>query len=82
MRLLAAPPIFLPMLLLAACKPSFDKRYDDAEKNIRTQASDIDSELAEKQRKTAQETQQPETVSSSKPQTRPGTDSKQDATPR
>jgi len=39
----------VPMLLLAACKPSFDDRYDKAEKDIRTQASDVDNQLAKQQ---------------------------------
>jgi hypothetical protein len=34
------------LLLLAACKPSFDERYDKAEKDIRTQAAEMDGELA------------------------------------
>jgi len=36
-------------LLLAACKPSFDDRYDKAEKDIRAQASEDDKELAKQQ---------------------------------
>jgi hypothetical protein len=39
----------LALLLLAACKPSFDDRYDKAEKDIRAQASADDSELAKQQ---------------------------------
>ena len=42
----------LTLLLLAACKPSFDDRYDKADKDIRAQASGVDSELAKQQRPT------------------------------
>lgn len=38
--------MILAVLLLTACKPSFDDRYNKAEKNIRTEASGVDSELA------------------------------------
>jgi hypothetical protein len=44
MRALAA----LALLLLAAChKPSFDERYEDAEKAVHEKAAAIDRELAE-----------------------------------
>jgi hypothetical protein len=46
----------LALLLLAACKPSFDERYDKAEKNIRAEASGVDSELAAKQQATPSST--------------------------
>jgi hypothetical protein len=39
----------VPILVLAACKPSFNDRYDKAEKDIRAQASGVDSELAKQQ---------------------------------
>lgn len=44
MRVLAA----LALLLLAAChRPSFDERYEDAEKAVHEKAAAIDRELAE-----------------------------------
>jgi hypothetical protein len=47
------------LLLLAACKPSFDDRYDKAEKDIRAEASDVDSQLAKQQAATPQPTTKP-----------------------
>ncbi len=44
MRAIAA----LALLLLAAChKPSFDERYEDAEKAVHEKAAAIDRDLAE-----------------------------------
>ncbi|HEX7711370.1 MAG TPA: hypothetical protein VF418_10585 [Sphingomonadaceae bacterium] len=54
----------LTLLLLAACKPSFDDRYDKADKDIRAQASGVDSELAKQQRPTPSPTAEPAAASS------------------
>jgi hypothetical protein len=49
----------VPIVLLAACKPSFDDRYSKAEKDIRTQASGVDNDLARQQAATPSATPEP-----------------------
>lgn len=47
----------LPLALLAACKPSFDDRYDKAEHDIRKEAADVDSQLAKQNAASPQATE-------------------------
>jgi hypothetical protein len=55
------------VLLLAGChgEPSFDERYDSAEKTIREKAADIDAELARRER-LASEAAAPSTATADK----------------
>lgn len=59
----------LALLLLAACKPSFDERYDKAEKDIRAQASADDSELAKQQTPAPPASDTPTAAASPAPET-------------
>jgi hypothetical protein len=52
------------LLLLGACKPSFDDRYDKADKDIRAQASGVDSELAKQRPPTPSPGAEPAATSS------------------
>ena len=38
------------LLALAGCKKSFDERYAEAEKKVRSQAASIDKELADREK--------------------------------
>ena len=47
--------LFVPLLLLAACKdePDFDARYDEAAKEIEARAKAMDADIAEAERAAA-----------------------------
>jgi hypothetical protein len=47
--------LFVPLLLLAACKdePDFDARYDEAAKEIEARAKAMDADIAESEKAAA-----------------------------